>query len=150
LLKVDDQAEADFCELDTYERIVEAARQIDPRIFSAVLLAGDGGLRRGEIIALELTDLDFKAGRMITANHVDSGQLDPTRVDVSARESVAFGLEKSHVESALARAIEGAVLAGRWGVVAQLAKELEALRLTAAGVIRLANDGAKRAPPGRV
>lgn len=65
LLKVDDQAEADFYELDTYERIVEAARQIDPRIFAAVLLAGDGGLRRGEIIALELTDLDLKAGRMI-------------------------------------------------------------------------------------
>jgi integrase len=65
LLKVDDQAEADFYEHDTYERIVEAARQIDPRIHAAVLLAGDGGLRRGEIIALELTDLDLKAGRVI-------------------------------------------------------------------------------------
>jgi len=65
LLKVDDQAEADFYEHDTYERIVEAARQVDPRILAAVLLAGDGGLRRGEIIALELTGLDLKAGRMI-------------------------------------------------------------------------------------
>jgi hypothetical protein len=33
------------------------------------------------------------------------------------------------VEDALARAIEGAVVAGRWDVVAQLAKELEARRL---------------------
>jgi hypothetical protein len=42
----------------------------------------------------------------------DSRQLDPTRVDVSARELVAFGPEKSTVESALARAIEGAVSPG--------------------------------------
>jgi integrase len=70
LLKVDDQAEAAFYEHDTYERIVEAARQVDPRIHAAVLLAGDGGLRRGEIIALELTDVDFKAARMIVRRNV--------------------------------------------------------------------------------
>jgi integrase len=70
LLKVDDQAEAAFYEHDTYERIVEAARQVDPRIYAAVLLAGDGGLRRGEILALELADVDFKAGRMIVRRNV--------------------------------------------------------------------------------
>jgi integrase len=70
MLKVDDQAEADFYEEDVYERIVEAARQIDPRIHAAVLLAGDGGLRRGEIIALEQTDVDFKASRMIVRRNV--------------------------------------------------------------------------------
>jgi hypothetical protein len=36
------------------------------------------------------------------------------------------------VEDALARAIAGAVAAGRWDVVAQLARELEARRLAAA------------------
>jgi hypothetical protein len=33
------------------------------------------------------------------------------------------------VEAALAKALEGATAAGRWDVVAQLAKELEARRL---------------------
>lgn len=50
---------------------------------------------------------------------------------------VAFGpvAEYTHstVEDALARAIEGAVAAGRWDVVMQLARELEARRLAAAG-----------------
>ena len=70
MLKVDDQAEAGFYEQDVYERIVEAARLIDPRIYAAVLLAGDGGLRRGEIIALEQSDVDFKASRMIIRHNV--------------------------------------------------------------------------------
>jgi hypothetical protein len=80
------------------------------------------------------------------AIRVSSRMDDPTRVDVSARELVAFGPGKSHVESALARAIESAVLAGRWDVVAQLAKELEARRLAAAGVRLLADEQAKREP----
>jgi hypothetical protein len=85
----------------------------------------------------------------VTAIPVDSRTADPPRVDVSARESVAFGPKTSHVEDALARAIEGAVSAGRWDVVAQLAKELEARRLTAAGVRLVADERAKRAPPGQ-
>jgi hypothetical protein len=60
---------------------------------------------------------------------------------------VAFGPKESTVEDALARAIEGAVSAGRWDIVAQVAKELEARRLAAAGVMRLADERAKRAPP---
>jgi hypothetical protein len=81
--------------------------------------------------------------------HVDSRQLDPARVDVSARELVAFGPKKSTVEDALARAIEGAVSAGRWDLVVQLAKELEARRLAASGVKLLADERAKRAPHGK-
>jgi hypothetical protein len=73
----------------------------------------------------------------LAAIHVDSRQLDPTRVDVSARSVVAFGpvAEYTHstVEDALARAIEGSVAAGRWDVVMQLARELEARRLAAVG-----------------
>jgi len=87
--------------------------------------------------------------RTTRAVYVDSRQLDPTRVDVSARELVAFGPKKSTVEDALARAIERAVSAGRWDVVAQLAKELEARRLAASGVMLLADERAKRAPQGK-
>jgi hypothetical protein len=50
------------------------------------------------------------------------------------------------VENVLARAIEVAVSAGRWDVVAQLAEELEARRLAASGVMLLADERAKRAP----
>jgi integrase len=63
LLPVDDQREPEFYEHDTCERLVEAAREIDPRLYAAVLLAADGGCRRGEIIGLNRTDVDFKRGR---------------------------------------------------------------------------------------
>jgi integrase len=43
-------------------RLLEAARQLDPRIELLVLLGGDAGLRRGEIIALDQTDCDSKRG----------------------------------------------------------------------------------------
>lgn len=51
-----------FYEQAEYERLVEAAAQIDPRIELAVLLGGDAGLRCGEIIALEQTDVDLRRG----------------------------------------------------------------------------------------
>ena len=52
----------DFYEQPDYERLVEAARQIDPRIELIVLLGGDAGLRRGEIIALEQSGCDMRRG----------------------------------------------------------------------------------------
>jgi hypothetical protein len=82
----------------------------------------------------------------ITTFSVDPSADDPARVDVSARELVAVGpsesLAPSSVEDALARALDGAAAAGRWDVVAQLARELEARRLAAAGVQKL--EPAKR------
>jgi integrase len=47
----------DFAE---YRYLVEAAAAIEPRIELLVLLGGDAGLRRGEAIALEWTDVDLK------------------------------------------------------------------------------------------
>jgi hypothetical protein len=96
---------------------------------------------------VELTGIEAVQSVRLAAIHVDSRQLDPTRVDVSARELVAFGPKESTVEDALARAIEGAVSAGRWDVVAQLAKELEARRLAAVGVMHLTDERANSAPP---
>ena len=95
---------------------------------------------------MELTGIEAVQSVRLAAIHVDSRQLDPTRVDVSAREPVAFGPKEPTVEGALAKAIEGAVSAGRWDVVAQLAKELEARRLAAVGVMLLADEWAKRTP----
>lgn len=52
----------EFYEQLDYARLVEAAHQIDPRIELLVLLGGDAGLRRGEIIALEQSDCDTRRG----------------------------------------------------------------------------------------
>jgi len=87
-----------------------------------------------------------------TAIRVDSRTDDPTRVDVSTREPVVFGPSKMHsaagpltVEDALAVALARASAAHEWAVVAQLVRELEARRLTAAGVRSLL-DGRGRYP----
>ena len=59
------------------------------------------------------------------------------RVDVSVRELVASGPSDLQttltVEQALAVAIARASAVGRWDVVVQLARELEARRVTAPG-----------------
>ena len=68
----------------------------------------------------------------ITVDSVDSRNEDPSRVDVSARPLVAIGPTKSEVDILLAEALGKAATAGRWDVVAQLASELEARRVTAA------------------
>ena len=83
-----------------------------------------------------------------TTIHVDSRTNDLTRTDVSAREMVAFGPMKTgdfgSVEDALARAIAQASVVGRWDIVAQLARELEARRLSAAGVRSLGDKRGRR------
>jgi hypothetical protein len=62
----------------------------------------------------------------------------PTRVDVSAREPVGTWPTGTDVETALAVALTRAAEAGRWDIVAQLARELEARRLAQAdNVVRL-------------
>jgi integrase len=48
-----------FYDFDEYERRVEAARVHDARTHLIVLLGGDAGLRCGEMIALEWTDVDL-------------------------------------------------------------------------------------------
>lgn len=56
------QATATFYEEDVYERLVVAAKNIDPRYHLLVLLGGDAGLRRGEIMALDQSACDTKRG----------------------------------------------------------------------------------------
>jgi hypothetical protein len=48
-----DKRRAKFYDFDEYSWLVDSAQKIDPRIHVTVLLGGDAGLRRGEIIALE-------------------------------------------------------------------------------------------------
>ncbi len=85
------------------------------------------------------------------AIRVDSCTNDPPRGDVSARDVVASGPIKTGdigtVEGALAKAIAQASAVGRWDIVAQLARELEARRLSAAGVRSLVDKRGRR--PGQ-
>ncbi len=48
-----------FYDFGEYERLVEGARILDPRTHLIVLLGGEAGLRCGEMIALEWTDVDL-------------------------------------------------------------------------------------------
>ena len=61
LLKVS-QVDVEFYDFEDFEALVSAAQKVDPRVHLVVLLGGEAGLRRGEMIALEWTDIDFKRG----------------------------------------------------------------------------------------
>jgi integrase len=50
---------APFYDFDQYERLIDVARTLDPRIHLLVLLGGEAGLRVGEMIALEWGDVDL-------------------------------------------------------------------------------------------
>jgi site-specific recombinase XerD len=54
-----------FYDFEPYEQLVAAARGLDPRIELVVLLGGDAGLRRGEILALEQARCDTRTGKLL-------------------------------------------------------------------------------------
>jgi len=59
-----------FHDVEDYERLVQAARDIGPQTYTIILLGGDAGLRAGEIVALEWSDVDF-ARRQLTIQRSD-------------------------------------------------------------------------------
>jgi integrase len=64
-----------FHDFGAYERLLAAARSIDWRSYLIVLPGGEGGLRVGEIVALEWADIDLNR-RQISVRHSDwRGQL---------------------------------------------------------------------------
>ena len=73
LLKVQSRT-AGWHERADYGRLVDAAGKIDPRIHALVLLGGDAGLRRGEIIALKWSDLDFTRNLVHVRRSIWNGQ----------------------------------------------------------------------------
>src|SRR5260370_37191668 len=83
----------------------------------------------------------MQLARENTAIHDDAGHLEATRIDESAWDQVATGPNEStprgSVEDMLAVALARASEAGRWDIVAQLARELQARRLACAGVRQL-------------
>lgn len=49
-----------FLPVEHYEKLVEGARRVSPQALALILLAGDGGLRASEILALEWMDVDLE------------------------------------------------------------------------------------------
>lgn len=78
LLKVQ-SAPPEFYDFDQYQWVLDAAAALDPRCRAMVLLGGDAGLRRGEIIGLEQTDLDFRRKLVTIQRSVWRGDVTATK-----------------------------------------------------------------------
>jgi integrase len=59
-----------FYDFADYERLVDVARALDRRTLLVVLLGGEAGLRCGEMIALEWSDVDV-ANRQVCVRRSD-------------------------------------------------------------------------------
>ena len=59
LLPVPKSSSATFHDFADYERLVEQAHRVDSQTYVAVLLGGDAGMRCGEMLALQWTDVDL-------------------------------------------------------------------------------------------
>jgi len=90
-------------------------------------------------------ETDQHAG--FTALRDISGTTEPTRVDASARTVDDPGpsdMQTARIEDPIEAALLLAARAGRFDVVSQLAKELEARRLEGGNVVPLVASGTKR------
>jgi integrase len=64
-----------FYDFDEFERLVEAAKETDPRAYLLVLMSGEAGLRLGEMVALEWTDIDFVKRQVCVQRSAWKGQV---------------------------------------------------------------------------
>lgn len=68
-----------FYDFNEYARLVAAARELDPRVLVVTLLGGDAGLRCGEMMALEWSDIDLDRGRLTVAHSKHRGEVTSTK-----------------------------------------------------------------------
>jgi integrase len=68
-----------FYDFDEYERLVSAAKTIDSTAYVIVLLGGEAGLRCGEIMALEWTDVDLHKRQLSVARSDWKGHVTTTK-----------------------------------------------------------------------
>jgi integrase len=72
----------DLYDFEEFERLIAAARTTDWRAELIVLLGGEAGLRSGEMVALEWTDIDFHArgqGQIAVQRSAWQGQVASTK-----------------------------------------------------------------------
>jgi integrase len=68
-----------FYDFGEFEHLLVASRTTDPRAQVLVLLAGEAGLRLGEMVALEWSDIDFNKGLMCVQRSAWKGQVGSTK-----------------------------------------------------------------------
>jgi integrase len=66
---------ADFYDFAQYEALRAAAKKADPHLYAMVLLGGDAGLRRGEIAAVEWSDVNLDLKLLTVRRSVYKGQV---------------------------------------------------------------------------
>lgn len=69
----------EFYDFEEFERMVRTARDLGSDYYLLVLLGGDAGLRRGEIIALEQSRCDTKLGQLRIEQSEWNGKLTETK-----------------------------------------------------------------------
>lgn len=74
-----DKSRPRFYDFDQFEWLVAAAGKCDARIELLVLLGGEAGLRRGEIIALEWADVDLRRGLVTVERSEWKGMVTATK-----------------------------------------------------------------------
>jgi integrase len=80
----------EFYEFEEYARLLEAAEKVGTRELVVVLLGGDAGLRRGEMIGLRWSDVDFRRAQL---------RIEQAAWKRSQREARAANLEEWTVDS---------------------------------------------------
>jgi integrase len=63
-----------FYEFDEYDRLAVSAAKLDARTHVIVLLGGDAGLRRGEMLGLRWSDVDFRRRQLVVVQSVWEGR----------------------------------------------------------------------------
>jgi integrase len=69
------KASASFHDFEEYERLLVAANETDARAYVIALLGGEAGLRCGEMMALEWSDVDFRKGQMTIQRSIWKGHV---------------------------------------------------------------------------
>ncbi len=75
----------EFYDFEEYDRLVKAAAELDDRILAMVLVAGDAGLRPGEIVGLVQTDVNFDSNRLHVERQSWRGVVDTPKTDAGIR-----------------------------------------------------------------
>lgn len=78
LLRVERKSKP-FLSVETYNKLIAGAAQVSSQCLALILLAGDAGLRRGEIFALQWADIDTERRVMVVQRSTVRGHTGSTK-----------------------------------------------------------------------
>jgi integrase len=121
-----ERPEIEFWEFDEYAQLVEAAEAMGHMAAAAVLLAGEAGLRVGEVTGLRWCDVDFVGGSITVAQKIRRGEVGPPKG--RRRRSIPMTATLSAALRALGTTRSGFVIADRHGLALSECEARELLR----------------------